>query len=201
MNNAFIIHGFNGDTTYTFGPSLKKFLEQKKYNVIMPKFPIRQEASFDKWSKILDNYKQFFDENTIVVAHSIGNPFFIRYLNNNNLKTKLYVSVAGFCDLFKVPDRDDLNNAFVDFAVSSKDIEYFKKNVKYRYSLYSDNDHVIPFNILESFVDKIQSNPVFIEGVGHMGNRNNISRLPQIEKIIESLIWDSIMLFLLFFEV
>ena len=31
MKTAFIIHGFNGDTTYTFGPSLKKFLENKNY--------------------------------------------------------------------------------------------------------------------------------------------------------------------------
>lgn len=187
MKNAFIIHGFNGDTTYTFGPSLKTFLEKMGYNVIMPKFPIRLEASFDKWSKVLDEYKNQFDENTIVVAHSIGNPFFIRYIDNNHLHANLYISVAGFCDLFKVPERDDLNNAFINFAVSSKNIEYLKKNVPYRYSLYSDNDHVIPFNILESFINKIESTPVFIKGVGHMGNRNNITRLPQIEKIIESL--------------
>jgi len=188
MNNAFIIHGFNGDTTSTFGPSLKSFLESKNYNVIMPNFPIRSEASFEKWSKILDEYKNKFDENTIVIAHSIGNPFFIRYLNNNNLKSKLYVSVAGFCDLFKVPDREDLNNAFINFAVSQNNITYLKENIPHRFSLYSNNDHVIPFNILESFINKIDSTPVFIEGVGHMGNRNKITRLPQIEKIIESII-------------
>ena len=29
MKNAFIIHGFNGDTTNTFGPALKDFLERE----------------------------------------------------------------------------------------------------------------------------------------------------------------------------
>ena len=80
MKTAFILHGFNGDTTYTFGPSLKKFLEQKDYNVIMPNFPIRSEATFNGWSDILDKYKEYFNSETIVVAHSIGNPFFIQYL-------------------------------------------------------------------------------------------------------------------------
>ena len=27
MKTAFILHGFNGDTSYTFGPALKDFLE------------------------------------------------------------------------------------------------------------------------------------------------------------------------------
>lgn len=187
MKTAFILHGFNGDTTYTFGPSLKDFLEKKNYSVIMPNFPIRSEASFKKWSKILDEYKDKFNSETIVVAHSIGNPFFLKYIYENKLKPNLYISVAGFCDLFKVEGRNDLNSAFIDFAIGNSEIDYLKKSVPHRFSLYSDNDHVIPFNILESFISKIDSTPVFIKGVGHMGNRDNISRLPQIEEIINSI--------------
>lgn len=185
MKTAFIIHGFNGDTTYTFGPSLKNFLEEKGYTVIMPDFPIRSDASYIKWSLILDKYKNYFNSESIVVAHSIGNPFFIKYLFQNKLKINTYISVAGFCDLFKVPNREDLNNAFIDFAVNNTEISYCNNSIKNKFSLYSDTDHVIPFDILENFVKKIESSPVFIEGVGHMGNRDNISRLPQIEEIIK----------------
>lgn len=187
MKTAFIIHGFNGDTTYTFGPALKNFLELKGYKVIMPNFPIRSEATFSKWSSILDNYKSYFTSDTLIIAHSIGNPFIIRYLYNNNLSSKLYISVAGFCDLFRVEEREDLNKAFIDFSINSNHITYCKENIPNRFSLYSDNDHVIPFNILENFIASMESSPVFIKGVGHMGNRDNISRLPQIEEIIENL--------------
>ena len=187
MKTAFIIHGFNGDTTYTFGPAIKIFLEEKGYIVIMPNFPIRSEASYSKWANILDNFKDYFNSETIVIAHSIGNPFFIKYLFENELKVNTYISVAGFCDLFKVPDREDLNTAFIDFAVSNNQIEYCKNSILHRFSLYSDNDHVIPFNILENFISKLKSSPVFIKGVGHMGNRDNITRLPEIEKIITEL--------------
>ncbi len=187
MKTAFIIHGFNGDTTYTFGPHLKSELEKRNYNVIMPNFPIRTDATYLGWASILNQYKELFDENTIVVCHSIGNPFIIKYISENNLNAKLYVSVAGFCKLFIVPDREDLNKAFVDFQVSEKDINYCKNNIKFRYSLYSDNDHVIPFNILEDFVNKLESNPVFISGVGHMGNRENTKKLPQILNIVDEI--------------
>lgn len=190
MKNAFIIHGFNGDTTYTFGPSLKLFLESKGYNVLMPNFPIRSDASYIKWSLILDNFKNYFNDETIVIAHSIGNPFIIKYIYENNLKINTYISVAGFCDLFTVPDREDLNNAFKDFQVNNAQIEYLKNTIPNKFSLYSDNDHVIPFKVLQSFIFKIKSSPVFIKGVGHMGNRDNITNLPQIEDIINNKIWE-----------
>lgn len=187
MKTAFIIHGFNGDTIYTFGPYLKNELEKRNYNVIMPNFPIRTDATYLGWSSILNKYKEFFDENTIVICHSIGNPFIIKYISENHLKAKLYVSVAGFCKLFKVPNREDLNKAFVDFQVNKENINYCKKHIQFKYSLYSDNDHVIPFDILEDFIDKLGSNPVFISGVGHMGNRENTKKLPQILDIVDKI--------------
>lgn len=187
MKTAFIIHGFNGDTTYTFGPHLKNELEKRNYNVIMPNFPIRSDATYSGWASILDQYKDLFDDNTIVVCHSIGNPFIIKYISENNLKAKLYVSVAGFCKLFTVPDRDDLNKAFIDFQVYNDNINYCKSNIANRYSLYSDNDHVIPFDILKNFVEQLDSNAVFISGVGHMGNRDNIHELPQIVDIVDTI--------------
>lgn len=171
MKTAFIIHGFNGDTTYTFGPHLKEELEKRNYNVIMPHFPIRTDASYLGWSSILNQYKELFNEDTLIICHSIGNPFIIKYLSENNLKAKLYVSVAGFCKLFTVPNREDLNKAFVDFKVDENNINYCKATLPFRYSLYSDNDHVIPFDILEDFINKLDSNPVFISGVRTYGQQ------------------------------
>lgn len=187
MKNAFIIHGFNGDTTYTFGPWLTTQLLNRGYNVYMPNFPIRDKASYHGWSSILNNYLDYFDKETIVICHSIGNPFIIKYIFENKLKINLYISVAGFCKLFTVPDRPDLNNAFIDFKVFDEEINYCKLNIKKIYSLYSDNDHVIPFEILQDFVEKLNSTPCFIHGVGHMGNRDNISSIPQIVEILNSL--------------
>lgn len=187
MKNAFIIHGFNGDTTYTFGPWLQNELEKRNYNVIMPNFPIRSLATYSGWAKILDEYKDLFNEETIVICHSIGNPFIIRYLSSNNLQVKLYISVAGFCKLFIIPDREDLNNAFIEFKPSENDIEYCRLKIPYKFSLYSDTDKVVPFDVLEDFTKELNSTPVFIPGVGHMGNKENTTSVPQITDIIDKI--------------
>ena len=187
MKNAFIIHGFNGDTTYTFGPWLKKDLEKRGYNVIMPNFPIRSAATYNGWASILDDYKNLFNEETIIVCHSIGNPFIIRYLSNNRLKAKLYISVAGFCKIFTIPDREDLNKAFIDFKVEEKDINYCRDNIEFIYSLYSDTDRVIPFDILEDFTKSLNSKPIMIPGVGHMGKYENTTSIPKIIDVLDEL--------------
>ena len=188
MKTAFIIHGFNGDTTYTFGPWLKQILENKGFTVYMPSFPIRSEASFEKWSRILDDYKNEIKKDSIIIAHSIGNPFIIRYLANNKLNVNTYISIAGFCQTFIVEGREDLNNAFEDFKVKKHHIESIKDTVPIRYSLYGDKDHVIPIDILKNFVEQLESVPVFIEGIGHMGNRDNVKEIPKLAEIIKNVI-------------
>ncbi len=188
MKTAFIIHGYNGDTLYTFGPWLKSELEKKGYTVFLPSFPIRLEATYSSWSDIMDKYIKYINSDSIVIAHSIGNPFILQYLVTNNLKIKLYISVAGFCDIFKVPNREDLNKAFVNFALTDAQINKCKELISNRYSLYSDNDYVVPFNILKNFIHRINSVPVFISGTGHMGNRENTVELPQIIDIVNNVL-------------
>ena len=153
----------------------------------MPEFPIRSLATFNGWASILDKYKELFNENTIVICHSIGNPFIIRYLHQNHLSIKLYISVAGFCKLFTVPDREDLNNALIEFKVDKNDINYCKANIKQRFSLYSNTDKVVPFNVLEHFVRELNTVPVFIPGAGHMGNKENTTSIPQILDILDNI--------------
>lgn len=182
MKSAFILHGYNGDTLYTFGPWLRQKFEELGYDVYSPSFPIRLLSSYENWSSIFDPYLKYINDETIVIAHSISNPFILKYIASHNIKIKLYISVAGFCELFNVPGRQDLNEAFRRFAISDEEIEKSKILIKNRYSLYSDNDYVVPFNILENFSKKIDSIPVLMPGAGHMGKREKVT---EIEKLID----------------
>ena len=84
MQNILLIHGFNGiPKIFQY---FKEELEKLDYNVIMPEFPVREEITVERYFEILDKYKEFFNENLIVVAHSIGNPMFIKYISKNGLK-------------------------------------------------------------------------------------------------------------------
>ena len=185
MKKVVILHGYNGFPLVL--EWLRDELNKIDYNVLMPKFPKAELCRYGSWKSVLDQYIDFFDEDTIVVAHSMGNSFIIKYLHEKNIKIKLYIGLAGFCDVFSVEGKDVLNEALADFPVSNDDIEYFKKNTIYRYSIYSDNDHIVPFEILENCYKKLDSNPLFIKNIGHMGKKSGLEKLPQIIDIIKNI--------------
>ncbi len=182
MKNVILIHGYNGiPKIYEW---LKDELEKLKYNVILPEFPPREGVIYEEWKKIFDQYRPYIDSDSIIVAHSIGNEFIIKYMNENDLNTKLYISLAGFSQYFEREDKQDLNRACRNFLVSKNELENFKAKCNKRYSIYSDNDHLVPFEILEQFPKSIDATPILIENIGHMGKKSGVEKIPQIMELI-----------------
>lgn len=88
MKNVFIIHSYSGDTEYSFAPSVMKLCKDNNIDYYFPKFPIRNEATYEEWEKILNYYKEenILNEHSIIIAHSLGTNFIPKYLSSNNFK-------------------------------------------------------------------------------------------------------------------
>lgn len=185
MKNVILIHGYNGI------PKIYEWLKEnlmKEYNVIIPEFPPREGVIYTDWKNIFDKYKKYIDSNTIIVAHSIGNEFIIKYFCENDLDIRLYISLAGFAEYFEHKDKFDLNRACKDFLVSKTELEYFANRCNEKYSIYSDNDHIVPFEILQSYPASIGAIPVLIKNIGHLGKKSGLEEIPQVIEIIKSVI-------------
>ena len=74
MKNVFIIHSYNGDTEYSFAPSIEKLCTENNIDYYFPKFPIRSEATYESWENILNDYKikKILNEKSIIICHSLG---------------------------------------------------------------------------------------------------------------------------------
>lgn len=183
MQNVLLIHGYNGiPKIYEW---LKKELDKKGYSVIVPEFLPQEGVKYDIWKTILNDYKNFINEETIIVAHSIGNEFIIKYLTENNLKTDLYIGLAGFADVFEHDGKEDLNRAVKEFLVNRNEIDSFSKLTNKRFAIYSDNDHIVPFEVLEQYPKIINAKPLLIKGIGHMGKKSGLETIPEVLEIIE----------------
>lgn len=183
MKNVMLIHGFNGvPKIYDY---FKKVLEEKGYNVIIPEFPTRTDITIDRFFNVFDKYKSYFNKDLIVIAHSIGNAMLLKYISKNNLNARLYISLAGFGEPFIIEGRDDLNNVITPIAISSCEKEKVINLIKERWSIYSDNDHIVPYSILEEFPKIINSHSMLIKGIGHMGKKSGLETLPQVIEIID----------------
>ena len=183
MKNIILIHGYNGI------PKIYEWLEieltKLGYNVIVPEFPPREGVVYKSWKSILEKYKEKIKSDSIIVAHSIGNEFIIKYLNENNLKINLYISLAGFSKYFETEGKEELNRACKEFLVTERELENFKSKSNKRYSIYSNNDHIVPLDTLEDYPKSINSIPIFIENIGHMGKKSGLEKIPKVMEIIE----------------
>ena len=180
--NVLLIHGFNGIPKIFY--YFQKELESQGYNVIIPNFPVREEININAYFKVLDMYRNIMNENLIVVAHSIGNPMFIKYICKYNINIGLYISLAGFAQPFYVEGKDVLNQVLKPLSISDEEKIKNIYLINEKYSIYSDNDHIVPFKILEEYPSVVDSKPVFVSGIGHMGKKIGLEELPEVIKII-----------------
>ena len=183
MKNIILIHGYNGiPKIFEY---FKNILEKDNYNVIIPSFPTKTNINIKWYFDVLDKYKNYFNNECIVVAHSIGNIMFLKYICQYNLKINLYISLAGFSRPFIVEGKDDLNNVIAPLIINEAEENKCKKLIKNKYSIYSYNDHIVPLDILKQFSEIVDSTPVFIKGIGHMGKKIGLESLPEVVDIIK----------------
>jgi len=182
MRNVILIHGYNGI------PKIYEYFMKElrdRYNLIVPNFPTKTDITMNAYFKVFDENKEYFTEDCIVIAHSIGNEIFIKYICENNLKVGLYISLAGFGKPFIVEGREDLNNVVAPIFIKKEERTKCKELICECYSIYSNNDHIAPFENLEEFPKIIGSKPILIEGIGHMGKKSGLEELPQVIDIID----------------
>ncbi len=183
MKNVFVIHSYNADTKYSFAPSIEKLCKENNIDYSFPIFPIREEATYEKWENILNEYlkKGLLNSESIVISHSLGTQFIPKYLAKNNVKIKTYISVAGFLNSESIPSIKEVIDRF---KPSSDEYDKCKKLVDNIYSVYSDNDEISSLSNLESYADILNAKKIFIQGGGHFNPESKVTEIKEINKII-----------------
>lgn len=188
MKNIFILHSLNGDTLDFWGQHIRQNFE-KKLDVFMPKFPIRAESSYKKFNEILSNYllSQELNSESIVICHSIGNPYFIRFCREHNFVPNNYIAVAPGA-VYNFPSSRN------DYIVEIKKQAYLKpedfdfgKNFKNIYLIYSDEDDKNPEKFTR-FSKDFKTKDIYLKGYNHFDGYHNIYKIPELIKLIKEII-------------
>lgn len=134
MKNVFIIHSYNGDTEYSFAPSVEKLCKENNIDYYFPKFPIRSEATYEGWENILKRFQptdnkfkkcQTLVDNIYSIYSDNDEPIeFIISIDNrnirvgelNNLETYLKTEFCIYDDDFKITYYDSKTNYGIQLA-------------------------------------------------------------------------------------
>lgn len=119
--NALIIHGTCGKEEYFSDkypslsnshwlPWLQKQLLIKGIFTQTPEMPDAHEPDYGKWKKEFERF--YIDKNTILVGHSCGGGFLLRWLSENNINPAKLLLVAPWID----PEKEKTTD-FFDFVI------------------------------------------------------------------------------------
>lgn len=121
MKTAIIIHGMPDKKNYYnlnsdsesnchWLPWIQKQLLLKNILAQTPEMPVPYEPEYKAWKETFESFP--LDEETILIGHSCGGGFIVRYLSENDVKVGKVVLVAPWID----PDKY-LKTGMFDFEI------------------------------------------------------------------------------------
>jgi len=184
MTKIFIIHGAYGNPEENWFPWLKRALEEKGYQVVVPAFPTPENQSLDNWLAVFNQYFDDLDENTIFVGHSLGPAFILSTLQQINVRIKASFFVAGFVGLLN-DDLDKINYTFTDRTFDWKKI---KQNCQEFFVINSTNDPYIPINKAKELANLLDAKLEIVDGAGHFNAKAGYLKFPELFNQIKTVL-------------
>ena len=182
--NFFIIHGIYGHPEENWFPWLKKELEKIGHKIIIPKFPTPIGQTLESWLKVMKQYEDKINQNTVLIGHSLGAAFILDYLEQADKEIMASILVAGYHENIENPFKK-LNNTFVNKKFNwNKIIE----NCEEFFVIGSDNDEFIPESVTRRLAFKLDAELHIIHNGAHLNADAGYKKFPELLDILKKFI-------------
>lgn len=176
-----IIHGYKDNPTFGWMSWLNTEATKLGYKVLAPQMPTAKIPDIQEWVTKVATTIQYLDDQTVLLAHSLGTFIILRYLSEYNgpdtEKAGKLILVSGFLK----PSRAGADK----FFKPKPDLANVRKRVETIVSIYSDNDKLVsPVESIE-LAKKLKSQKICLKGQGHFLNKNT-SEIPELINLLTS---------------
>lgn len=180
--NFFIFHGVYANPEANWFPWMKKELEKKGYEVLVPKFPTPLDQSLESWMRSIAKYEDRINKDTVLIGHSLGAAFILDYLEKASKKIYAAFLIAPFHKQLG-SSYDELNKTFID---KQFDWEKIKSSCSKFFIFASDNDRYIPFDITKELIKKLNAKFHLVANGGHLNKESGCDKLPILLETIKA---------------
>lgn len=167
---VFIVHGWGGYPEENWFPWLKKELETKGFEVLVPQLPDPENPKIYNWVPKLAETVGKADEQTYFVGHSMGCQTIARYLESlpDRVRVGGAVFVAGFFKrLTGLEDDTDVQETDKHWLNTPLDMQKVKSHLIKSVAIFSDNDPYVPLDNQDDFRNKLGSKIIIEHQMGH----------------------------------
>lgn len=149
------LNAFEVDKESLFSKDWKKSYLQselgEEYEVLLLQMPNKFNAKYLEWKIWFEKYIPFFNQELILVGHSLGGIFLAKYLAENTLEKTIK---AVF--LIAAPFDNVDTYSLADFGLPSS-LELIEKQVEHIFIFQSQDDPVVPFLELAKYQAELPS--------------------------------------------
>lgn len=182
--NCILMHGMSSHLEQTFGEKVALRAKNAGFDVYFPHFPLNEDITLDGWFKVAEEYIDLIGKDSVIICHSLSTLFILKFLCKYNLKCHTLISVAGG---FEKEIKDE-NFAYLrEFIPNITEFEYAKRNIKQRYAIYSNGDHIFSREQLLSYIKLLYAQPVFVANCGHFGIKSAVTDIPIITQLFSKI--------------
>ncbi len=182
MKRIFIVHRWDGTPESDWYHWLKKELEKKGFEVLIPEMPDTSKPKIDVWVSHLKKLVGKLDKDTYFVGHSIGCQTIMRFLEKENYNSKVgkVVFVASWFKLDNLEDEEvkAIAKPWIDTSIEfnkvkqkiSKLVVFLSNNEPYGFVEYNS----------EIFKDELGAKVVIEKEKGHFTEEDGITKLNEV---------------------
>lgn len=160
---VYIIHGWEGTPESNWFQWLKKQLESRGFEVIVPAMPNTNYPVFSEWLAHLKKIVGKADLDTYLVGHSLGVIAILKYLESLLPEQKIggVVMVAGFSESLSIAETES-------FFAMPLNYEKVKNSAEKFIAINSDDDPYVPLKKGEILRDKLGAKLIVVPKGSHL---------------------------------
>ena len=188
MKRAIIVHCWEGVPEYCWYPWVKKELEKRGFEVMVPAFPNTEKPKLNEWLSALKKLVGQPDEELYLIGHSLGCITIMRYLESldDNQKIGGVVFVAGFNENVGFEEIQS-------FFETQVDLNKIKGKVKKGFvAIHSDDDPYVDLKYADIFKENLGAEIIIKHGAKHFSGaiegEETCTELPDVVESIEKFI-------------
>lgn len=178
----YIAHGYTADSKKHWFKWLTEQFEDIDSKIL--DFPNSSKPVLEDWNKTLLDEVDISSGNNVIVAHSLGVVTVLDYLSRyeGEWNVKGLVLVAGFYE--KIPNLNKIDTYMDQTQV---DFEKIIKQVPNSVSVIASHDRLVPRHLSERLAERLQSEEVIIQHVGHFCDSDGYTEFPEVAEIVNDM--------------
>jgi len=170
-----ILHGAYGHPQENWFAWLKQKLEARGVSCEVPTFPTPQGQSLQTWLATFKEKGKSIHSQTILIGHSLGAAFMLRWLEQQAVRIKAAILVGAFSGEVGVTKFDSLNH---DFFSKPFDYPLLRERCEHFFCYQGSNDPYVLKEQWESIAEPLQARKIRVSMGGHFNEAAGYRQFP-----------------------